>query len=87
MITSGLRTSRCIWRRRRWKYWAAVVALATWMLSSAQRVRNRSTRADAVLGALALVVRAGSSRVRPERLAPLVLGGGEVLVDDDHGRR
>ena len=42
---SGLRTSRAICRRSRWKYWAAVVALATWMLSSAARVRKRSMRA------------------------------------------
>ena len=33
--TSGLRTSRRTWRRSRWKYCAAVVALHTWMLSSA----------------------------------------------------
>src|SRR5437016_5405041 len=41
----GLRTSRRTWRRSRWKYWAAVVALATWMLSSAHSVRKRSMRA------------------------------------------
>ena len=43
--TRGLRTSRRTCRRSRWKYWAAVVALQTWMLSSADRVRNRSMRA------------------------------------------
>ena len=48
--TSGLRTARCIWRRSRWKYWAAVVALATWMLSSAQAERNRSMRAEECSG-------------------------------------
>ncbi len=53
--TSGLRTSRCIWRRRRWKYWAAVVALATWMLSSAHSRQEPLDAGRAVLGPLALV--------------------------------
>ena len=48
--TSGLRTSRCIWRRSRWNSWAAVVALQIWMLSSAARVMNRSMRADECSG-------------------------------------
>ena len=48
--TSGLRTSRTICRRSRWKYCAAVVALATWMLSSAHSVRNRSMRAELCSG-------------------------------------
>ena len=48
--TSGLRTVRRIWRRSRWKNWAAVVALHTWMLSSAARVRNRSMRPDECSG-------------------------------------
>ena len=38
------------WRRSRWKYCAAVVALKTWMLSSAHRVRNRSMRAELCSG-------------------------------------
>ena len=74
----------CTWRRSRWKYCAAVVALTICMLSSAASVRNRSMRAELVLGALALVA------VRQEQheavlLVPLVLGGDDVLVDDDLG--
>jgi hypothetical protein len=49
-MTSGLRMSRRIWRRSRWKYCAAVVALHTWMLSSAAAVRNRSMRAELCSG-------------------------------------
>jgi hypothetical protein len=48
--TSGVRASPWTWRRRRWKYWAAVVALTTWRLSSADRVRNRSMRAEECSG-------------------------------------
>ena len=47
---SGLRTSRFIWRRSRWKYCADVDALQTCRLSSAQSVRNRSMRADECSG-------------------------------------
>src|SRR5207244_5050737 len=43
--TSGLRTSRWSWRRRRWKYWAGVDGQHTWTLSSAASVRKRSTLA------------------------------------------
>ena len=63
--TSGLRTSRRIWRRSRWKYCAAVVALQTWMLSSAARVRKRSMRALECSGPWPSKPW-GSSRTRPE---------------------
>ena len=82
--TSGLRTSRRIWRRRRWKYCAAVVALQTWMLSSAAQREEALDAGRGVLGALALVA-VGQEQDRPGGLAPLVLGGDEVLVDDDLG--
>ena len=80
--TSGLRTTRRTWRRSRWKYCAAVVALTTWMLSSAHEREEALDPRRAVLGPLALVP------VRQEQdeavvLVPLVLGGDEVLVDDD----
>ena len=48
--TSGLRISRRTCRRNRWKYCAGVVALTTWMLSSAHIVRKRSMRADECSG-------------------------------------
>ena len=48
--TSGLRTLRRTWRRSRWKNCDACVQLATWMLSSAHRVRNRSMRAELCSG-------------------------------------
>ncbi len=47
---SGVCRSVCTWRRSRWKYWAAVVALQTWMLSSAAAVRKRSMRAELCSG-------------------------------------
>ena len=47
---SGLRMLRRTWRRSRWKYCAAVVGWHTWMLSSAQSVRNRSRRAEECSG-------------------------------------
>src|SRR3954465_13124710 len=43
---NGLRTSRRTCRRNKWKNCAAVVALQTWMLSSAASVRKRSMRPD-----------------------------------------
>ena len=52
--TSGLRTSRRIWRRSRWKYCAAVVALQTWMLSSAHEGEEALDAGARVLGPLAL---------------------------------
>ena len=36
---SGLRKSRCFWRRSAWKYWAGVVKLPTIMFFSAQSWR------------------------------------------------
>ena len=48
--TSGVCRSLCTWRRSRWKYCAAVVALQTWMLSSAAWIRKRSMRADECSG-------------------------------------
>ena len=81
---SGLRTSRAIWRRSRWKYWAEVVGLAAWMLSSAASVRKRSMRAEECSGPLALVA-VGQEQGQPRGLAPLVLGGHQELVDDDLG--
>ena len=48
--TSGRRTSPCIWRRRRWKNCPAVVALTTWMLSSALSRRKRSMRPELCSG-------------------------------------
>ena len=76
--------SVCTWRRRRWKYCAAVVALQTCMLSSAAAVRNRSMRADECSGPWpSIPVR--QQQDEPVALAPLVLGGDEVLVDDHLG--
>ena len=56
--------------------------LHTWMLSSAQSCRNRSSRAERVLGPLAL------EAVRQQQheavgAQPLGLARGDVLVDDD----
>ena len=48
--TSGLCTGRRTWRRSRWKICDACEQLATWMLSSAQSVRKRSTRAEECSG-------------------------------------
>ena len=50
MITSGLRNSRIIWRRSRWKICAAVVGCAICMLLSAASCRKRSMRADECSG-------------------------------------
>ena len=81
---SGLRISRRTWRRSRWKNCAAVVALQTWMLSSAASSEEALDAGRGVLGALALVA------VREQHdeaggLVPLVLGGHDELVDDDLG--
>ena len=48
--TSGVCRSVYTCRRSRWKNCAAVVALHTWMLSSAADVRKRSMRADECSG-------------------------------------
>ena len=80
--TSGLRTSRRTWRRSRWKYCAAVVALHTWMLSSAHELQEALDARRRVLRALALeAVR--QQQHQTVRLAPLVFGRDDVLVDDD----
>lgn len=50
ITTRGFRKARFTWRRRRWKYWAGVVTLATWMLSSAHACRKRSSLADECSG-------------------------------------
>ena len=50
MITNGLRNSRIIWRRSRWKICAAVVGCAICMLLSAASCRKRSRRADECSG-------------------------------------
>ena len=51
---SGLRRRACTCRRSRWKYCAAVVALHTWMLSSAHSEEALDPRRR-VLRPLALV--------------------------------
>ena len=71
-------------RRSRWKYCAAVVALQTWMLSSAAGGEEPLDAGRRVLRALALVA-VGQQQHEPVVLAPLVLGGDEVLVDDHLG--
>ena len=74
----------CTWRRSRWKYCAAVVALHDLDVVLGGQGEEALDAGRGVLGALALVA------VRQQQheavvLAPLVLGGDEVLVDDDLG--
>src|SRR5256885_8191579 len=63
--TSGLRTSRRIWRRRRWKNCDELVALQTCMLFSAHNERKRSMRPDECSGPCPSYP-CGSSSVRPD---------------------
>ncbi len=81
---SGRRKLRLSCRRRAWKYWAGVVRLQTWMLSSAQAVKIALEVGVGVLRALALVA-VGQQHDEPADPLPLVEGGGDELVDDDLG--
>ena len=82
--TSGLWRSLCTWRRSRWKYCAAVVALHDLhVVLGAQREEALDARRR-VLGALALVA-VRQQQHEPVVLTPLVLGGDDELVDDDLG--
>jgi hypothetical protein len=79
--TSGLTTSRCICRRSRWKYCAAVVGCVTWMLSGGEH-EEALDPGRGVLRALPLVA-VREQQDQPGGLPPLVLGGDDELVDDD----
>ena len=59
-ITIGRAFAIGAWRRRRWKYCAAVVGLATLMLPSAASWMNRSIRALECSGPALVAVREGA---------------------------
>src|SRR5215216_5601063 len=80
IITRGRwSSSSSAWARSRWKYWAAVVRLATRMFSCAASCKKRSRRA---LGTLALVT-VWQEEDELGGLAPLRLPAHDELVD--HG--
>ena len=70
--TSGLRTSRCICRRSRWKYWAVDGLAHLQVVLGAQR-EEALDAGRRVLRALPLVA-VGEQHDQPGGLRPLVLG-------------
>ncbi len=78
---AGRASSRCAWRRSRWKYCAAVVQFTSRRLMSAAACRNALGPRARVLGPLALVAvrqQEDERRLQP----PLRAAGGDELVED-----
>ena len=80
--TSGLRHGRSACRRSRWKYCAAVEGWQIWMLSSRGELQVALDARAGVLRPLAFVAVRQQHDDAGEQ-TPLVLAGGDELVDDD----
>ena len=79
---SGLRHLRMAWRRRRWKYCAAVEGCVTCMFCCARELEVALDAGGGVLRALAFVAVRQQQDDAGEQV-PLGFAGGDELVDDD----